>query len=272
MEYTVPTLSIVFIIIDMVMGIAIPVALFVFLKKRYQCSMVAFGIGCAVMFGFALVLEQIVHFLVLRSPAGSMIQGNIWFYGLYGGLMAGLFEETGRLVAFKTVLRKKQYNDNNALMYGAGHGGFELFYILVFGMINNLIISLLMNSGNTEILTAALSGDALTEVENAFALLSGTSSSMFLVSLIERGAALIAQLSLSVLVWFAVKRGGKYMMLYPLAIVAHLLLDAVAVILNNFTGSIVLVECVVWMLALIYAALAYGVWKKQKSGYRENSL
>ena len=53
--------------------------------------------------------------------------------------MAGIFEETGRFLAFKTVLRKKQGKDINALMYGAGHGGFEAAALLGITMINNII-------------------------------------------------------------------------------------------------------------------------------------
>jgi uncharacterized membrane protein YhfC len=87
---------------------------------------------------FAFVLEQIVHSIVLTSPAGTKIQGSIWLMALYGGLMAGLFEETGRFLAFKTILRSKRNNDANALMYGAGHGGFEAMMILGITMISNL--------------------------------------------------------------------------------------------------------------------------------------
>ena len=55
-----------------------------------------------------MVLERIFHFLVLQSGAGTVIQGNIWLYALYGGLAAGIFEETGRFLAFRFVLRGRQ--------------------------------------------------------------------------------------------------------------------------------------------------------------------
>ena len=93
-------------------------------KKGGQVS--AFFVGCAVFVVFALLLESLVHNLVLKGlPVGEKILGNTLLYALYGGLMAGLFEETGRFLAFKTVLKKRQDNDRNALMYGAGHGGIE---------------------------------------------------------------------------------------------------------------------------------------------------
>ena len=105
---------------------------------------------------FAMVLEQFVHSVVLGSPAGIVIQENIWMYALYGSVMAGLFEETGRLLAMRYVLKKEHRNAHNALMYGAGHGGFEMFVILSIGMINNLIYSVMINLGQTQTLLEPL--------------------------------------------------------------------------------------------------------------------
>lgn len=59
---------------------------------------------------FAMVLEQIVHSIVLGSPAGIVIRNHLWLYALYGSLMAGLFEETGRFLAMRYVLKKEHGN------------------------------------------------------------------------------------------------------------------------------------------------------------------
>ena len=64
-----------------------------------------FFLGAGIFFLFAMVLEQMLHQLVLRSPAGPTLQGSVWLTGLYGGLAAGVFEEVGRFCAFKLVLR-----------------------------------------------------------------------------------------------------------------------------------------------------------------------
>lgn len=45
------------------------------------------------------------------------------------GLFPGVFEEMGRLVAFKTVLRKRK-NKETAISHGIGHGGFEVMLLL----------------------------------------------------------------------------------------------------------------------------------------------
>ena len=123
-------LSVVMIIVNMIFGVLIPVVIMVSFKKKYKASIKSFLMGCATMLFFAMVLEQLVHSVVLGSAAGAVIQGNIWLYALYGSLMAGLFEETGRLLTMRYVLKKEHCNTYNALMYGAGHGDLKCLWFL----------------------------------------------------------------------------------------------------------------------------------------------
>jgi uncharacterized membrane protein YhfC len=262
MDYSVPTLSIVFMSISALTGIVLPIALLIYFRKKHKTSIKPFFIGCAVFIVFALILEQLFHVLILNSDAGKTIQGNIWLFGIYGGIMAGLFEETGRFLAFKTVLKKDLINDKNALMYGAGHGGIEAFFILVFSMVSNIIMSIMLNSGAAEQLTAGITDEAqLQSLYKTFELLSSTPSSDFLMSIVERIAAVAIHISLSVLVWFAVKNRGKCFWLYPLAILLHTLVNAVAVILSRYVPSIWIVMVVLYMITAGFAAIAVKVWK-----------
>ncbi len=260
--YTVPTLSIIFMVVAMLAGIAFPVVMYLILRKKYHCDHMPFFIGCLVMLLFAFVLEQIAHTIILKSPLGTGIMSNIWLYGLYGGFMAGLFEEGGRFLAFKTVLKKKNTKDCNALMYGAGHGGFEAFYILTFSMINNLVLVVMMSAGGSEALAAGLMGDAGAQVQNAMMQLAATPSGLFLVSVLERGAAVIAQIALSVIVWFAAKGTGKRFWLFPLAILFHMVLDAGAVVMASYVSNVLWVELAVWAFAAVMVYVAYRVWKR----------
>lgn len=261
MTLTVSTASIVMMIISMLAGIAIPIVLFFFFWKKYKCSPIAFVVGMVIMFVFAFVLEQILHTVVLYSSVGPMITGNIWLYGLYGGLAAGVFEETGRFIAFKFILKKHRDEDHTALMYGAGHGGFEAAYILGMGMISNLSLAMMMNAGATDILFAGLSGNDAAMVQASLVTLAETPAYMFLVGIIERGAAVIAHLALSVFVWYAV---NKHIWLFPLAILLHALLDFAVVVVNGLTGNILLVEILCWVIALTFAVLARLLWKRER--------
>ncbi|MEA4912190.1 MAG: YhfC family glutamic-type intramembrane protease [Oscillospiraceae bacterium] len=258
----IPTLSIAFMGFDILLAVALPVGMFLYFRKKHGCDRLPFLVGCAVMLVFAFVLEQLAHSVILGSPLGQTIQANPVLLALYGGLMAGLFEESGRLIAFKTVLKRRQSNDKNALMYGAGHGGFEAFVILGISMVNNLVYAVLYNTGNAAVLTAGMTAAQTATVQAAFAQLTSTSPWLFLVSAAERLAAVAAQLSLSVLVWFAAKKGGKSFWLYPLAIGLHFALDAVAALLNSVLPSVLLVELGVVLFAALCVYIAVRVWRK----------
>ncbi len=260
----VPVLSIVFIIITMLVGLAIPIVLYIYFKKKYSCKGIAFFTGVGVMVLFAFILEQIVHHLILGSSIGAYIQSNIIYYALYGGLMAGLFEETGRFIAFKTVLKKHNDNDYNSLMYASGHGGIEAFYLLFISSINTLVYAIFINMGNTSVLTSSLSASSLSQIEAIFSQLVSTPSYMFLVGILERLAAVAAQISLSVLVWFAAKK-KNCVKLFPIAILLHLVLDAGAVIINGYTSNVWITELCVYIFSAFCAIFAYKVFKKNLS-------
>ncbi len=238
-----------------------PIALLIYYKKK-GAEVLPFFIGCAVLILFALILEALVHNIVLKGlTVGEKIMGNTLLYAVYGGLMAGLFEETGRFIAFKTVLKKRLGNDWNALMYGAGHGGVECILLLGFAYISNLVMSILINAGLTDTITKSLSGDTLAQVEAIFDTLTGTAPWTYLLGMVERAAAMALHISLSVLVWFAAKKPGKFL-LYPLAILLHALMDGVTVILAAHLPVAAVEGCLV-ALAILVALVARYVWKKE---------
>ena len=259
MTGTVPTLTIICMGISCVAGFAIPIFLFIYFRKKKNADTLPFFIGCAVMLIFALILESAVHQIVLTSSAGEKIMNNTWLYALYGGLMAGLFEETGRLIAFKTVLRKYRENNIDALMYGAGHGGFEAMYLLGFSMINNIIVAGMINSGGIATITESLSGEVLTQTEAVLQTMITTPSLVFLIGIIERVFAVILQMALSVLVWFAAKNKNHWY-LYPAAILIHFAVDAIAVILSRNNVPMLAIEAAIGVMTGLAVVFAKKVW------------
>ena len=259
MTGTVPALSIVFMIITCAISFGVPIALFIYLRLVKKADIYPFFAGCTVMLLFAFILESGAHSLVLSSPAGSAIKGNIWLYAIYGGFMAGLFEETGRYLAFSFALKKYRAKNVNALMYGAGHGGFEAIVIAGLTMINNIVWSFMINNGRIAELTGSLSGDQL--AQQAIGLLISTPSYQFLLGGAERLFAILLHISLSVLVWFAVKWEGK-LYLYPAAILIHFAVDAAAALLSGLGVNVVIIEAVVAILTTAAALFARRLWRE----------
>lgn len=250
MEYTVSTLSIVFMMVAALTGIAIPVALYLYFRKRHGADRMPFWIGCIIFPVFALGLEQLAYLAMKHWGFWLNVQSNIFAYGAFAGMMAGLFEETGRYFGFAVLLRKKRGKDINGLMYGAGHGGIEAVLVMSLAMVSNLVFAFSVNAGTADPSMASIA-----------AQLAGIAPVTFLVSIVERIGAVALHISLSVLVWFAVKNKKRFW-LFPLAIVLHALVDAVAVVMSRFVSNIWLIEAAVYLLAGVCAVLAVIVYKR----------
>lgn len=231
----------------MAVTVVLPIGLMLWYKRRGG-TWRAFAVGAGIFFLFAMVLEQAVHGIVGGSPIGPVLKGNIWLYSLYGGLMAGLFEETGRLVAFKFLLRR-QTNPAAALACGAGHGGCEAVLLTGVTMLNNLI--LLHTPPDT--LPA--------EVAEAVKGLADIPGSMFLWAGFERVVAIAVHVSLSVLV-FAAVRSGK-LRLFLLAVLLHAVVDFAAVTANSMLPTAA-TELIVAALTGAIALLAARFYKKME--------
>ncbi len=261
---TVQALTFVTMGIAIVFGFLIPAVMFVVLRKKFGCKKMPFFAGCAAFFLGAVVLEGLFHTIILGGGRAQVLMAKPVLYGLYGGFMAGLFEETARFVAYKVLLKKGGdiYADNStALSYGAGHGGFEAFYILVVSMITNLVFGIMINTGNTEVLFMGADEAKTAQVLSVLNQLVATNPWMFLVSVMERFGAVAVHVSLSVLVWFAAKNKKYYF--YLLAIILHLLLDMIAGTGTLLGLPVFVIEIILYVYAAFCAFLSYKVWKKE---------
>ena len=146
--------------INAIIGIAFPVLLAWWMVKKYNVRLSTILIGAATFIVFALILESIVHNIVLKGPSGNTIMNNPLYYALYGGLMAGLFEETGRFLAMKFCLKKEPEKVMTGVAYGVGHGGAEMLLIFGLGMISTLATAIMVNNGQVDELMAQAPANA----------------------------------------------------------------------------------------------------------------
>ena len=239
-------------VVNALLGIAIPVFLCWWAVKKHQAKLSTILIGAATFIVFALVLESIVHQVVLKGPGGAVIQGKTLYYALYGGLMAGLFEETGRFLAMKFLLKKEPTETKPGVSYGLGHGGVEMILIFGFSMISTLTMALMVNLGQTDTLLASAPAEAKDQLTTTFEQLQTTGAGTYLLGLWERFSALTLHLGLS---------GGKWLWLFPAAIGLHALVDGLAVILSKSAGMVT-VELIIMALAIAVAALAWLVARR----------
>lgn len=107
-----------------------------------------------------------------------------------------------------TVMKRFMYQKENSIIYGIGHGGMEAIFIGAFTMLQNLMVAVVLNDYGSVEAYAGQSGSAegakvVTDLLNT---LIDTPASAYILSGIERMAALVLQIALSVLVYKAVIR------------------------------------------------------------------
>ena len=247
--------------VNAVLGIAVPVCLSVYLVRKHHARLSTILIGAGTFILFALVLESIMHQLVLKGPHGASILDNTLRYAIYGGLAAGVFEETGRFLSMKFLMKKEPSAPLPGVAYGIGHGGVEMLIIFGITMINNLVISALINSGQTDVIFSKVPDEAVEQLRSQLDQLQTIGVGTLIIGIWERFSALVLHLGLSMMVWVAVRKGGKWLWLFPAAIALHAIVDAGAVLLQKSAGMVPL-ELIVASDAIAVAAIGYLISKK----------
>ncbi|MBO4376585.1 MAG: YhfC family intramembrane metalloprotease [Lachnospiraceae bacterium] len=258
MSGTVSTASIICMAIQVLISVGLPVAMLIIFRKKTKAQLVWTLIGMCTFVLFALIIESIFH-RVMIDIFGESLTGNVWVYGIYGGIAAGVFEETGRYLAMK-FLDKGNLNKQNSIMYGIGHGGVESIIIVGLASISNIITSFLINSGAMEASLAALDETNKATTLATLNALIEAKPYMFLLGGIERISAIALHVCLSYMVYRAVK--DKKISLFIIAIAIHALVDAGTVIISKYLGAIAL-ECILFVVVAAFAVYTYKAYKSR---------
>ncbi len=181
-----------------VLCIAVPIVLLIVFKNRFQVKAAPFFFGAITFIIFSLVLESSAHqyFLSRNTGIGQIIMSNPFLYAIYGGLAAGIFEEFGRFFCMMTVMKRFMYQRENSIIYGIGHGGIEAIVLGSFSMLQNLMIAVALNDyGSVEAYASqAGSPEAAASVTSLLNTLIDTPASSYILSGVERMAALVLQI------------------------------------------------------------------------------
>lgn len=255
---TVSTASLTGMVFSLLISFILPIVLLVLVRKKLKANFTSFIIGCAVFIVFALVLESLLHSVVLTAT-GTLLTDNIILYGLYGGLAAALFEETGRLIAMKFFM-KQTLSKPNALMYGIGHGGIEAILLVGFTYVSNLMAALMINSGalqtSMELVDAELQQTTFAQIKVLWELPAW----QFYMAGVERAIAITLQIALSVLVYKAVADRSR--IFWFLAFGIHFAIDFLTVVINGLGAPSWIVETVLLISVVLIALYVYKLYKE----------
>jgi uncharacterized membrane protein YhfC len=147
--------------------------------------------------------------------------------------------------------------DSTALGYGIGHGGAEAWIVGVLVQIQWIVFAVVANRGELDSYLGSLPDESLMRIQMVLASLSPLTAGVFLL---ERVAALVLQIGLSVLMWRGV-RAGWYAIL-PLAIVAHALVGLPAALFQVGVIPLYAVDGLYALLAIIVAVVLVKMFQR----------
>ena len=178
-------------------------------------------------------------FLILISKLTG--KTSTIFY-LFAGLFPGLFEETGKYISLKYLL-SKEINNKISISYGIGHGGIESITIGISLLSNILAKDTLIEQG------------ILKENITLFICLMG---------IVERIFSIMLQISLSVIIFKAIK--DKKIKYYILAIILHDGVDLIAILkVKGFLSSIILTELMIGIYSFFLSFYAYKLYNDKEN-------
>ncbi|MGF6509571.1 YhfC family intramembrane metalloprotease [Paraburkholderia sp. 32] len=253
--------------------------------------------GVAVFALFAMVIERALHDYLLRGneTTAAFLSQPLAFV-VYGALAAGVCEEVGRFfgmrllmkrAAARPAVRKKanvdapagvaasagaspaasttadtrtaalRADDGAALSYGLGHGGAEAWMVGVFVQFQWLVFAVLENRGRLGDYLGNLPAEAVMRVHLILASLTPQLAGIFAL---ERVAALVFQIGLSVLMWRGVRAGSRGIL--PLAIGVHALIDVPAAMTQAWLLPLAAADTIYAVAAVFVAGLLIRIYRR----------
>ena len=248
--------------IEIIFVFGFPIALGVFLRRRLGTPWMLYLAGAA-----TFIASQVVH-IPLNLGIGRLFQmGGFSQYPATAqlilgativGLSAGVCEETARYLAYRYVIKKAR-TWREALMFGAGHGGFESMFFV--GLTVAITFAFMIFARGADAAAIGLPPDQI-------AAYWGQPWYNPLLGAVERLFAICIQLALAVMVLQVfTRRNIGYLFL---AIGWHALADGVATLTVGWGWSFVVIEGIVGLFALGSLGIIWYYWPRSDQGVEES--
>jgi uncharacterized membrane protein YhfC len=235
--------------------IAAPFLLGLFLARHFHARWRYWLYGALVFLLFQGVTRvPAMIFIQSLSPTREALKepSVLGLFIFFAAFTAGLFEEGGRWLAFRFVIRPEERDWRTALMLGAGHGGLEsisIGLITTFAMVVYVVVTL--------ITPERLPGYA-EQMEIVRKQFSQVPAWQALAGVWERLGTIVIHLALSVMVLQAFARGRRW---WWYALAAHTLVDFTGVGLLKVGSSLWgTVPAIIATEALVAVYALLGYW------------
>ena len=215
--------------------VLLPIVIGYYVIKRLKTSKKIWMVG-ALMFIISLVRLPLNTYLSNLAVSGGVTNISYTLVYLIPSLTAGVFEESGRYIGIRYLIKDESYE--TGLTYGAGHGGIES--ILLVG-VNVLVTGILIIINPATIPQPQL---------NAILMMPWY---MPLIGAYERVMVMIIHLSLSIMVLETLRT--KKITFLIIAVIAHTAVNYLSIVAVGY--SVLYAELVVTGFAIGLGEWAY---------------
>lgn len=225
-----------------------------------------FWFGAIVFLVFQLLTRVPAVILLQVTVLGPLLRSSptfTWIWLVLLAVTAGLFEEVGRYVGYRVLLRREAKTWSKAVMFGLGHEGLESL-LLVGGQLLLMLVGLL--------LLAATSVNSLPAAERPIivqqiAAINAQPAWLPLLTVWERLWSFPLQVALAVLVLQVFLRHQLRWLF--LAILVHALIDFVVVALPQAFGQTTTITLLLEGILCGFGLLAVWIsWRLREAGDR----
>ena len=225
-------LSIIAMFVTLIICMIVPIlAVIIYsVKNKRKGVWLAWFVGAAGFFVMQIIIRTpILSLLSLNEGFVEFANKNYILYVAILAFTAALFELIARVVGAR-ILKKKQCYEV-AVGAGLGHGGIEAIVLIGMTYINNLLYSVMINTGTFDAMiesTAQMGIDeatlqALWDVKDA---LIETNASMFLLAGYERILTMILHVAMTVFVFYFINKKKSFLGII-LCLFMHTVIDFV---------------------------------------------
>jgi uncharacterized membrane protein YhfC len=237
-----------------VFDIVYPLALGLLARRRLGASWRYFGYGALIFVLFQLI-SRVPVTLAIQSLIAPQLQASrivLLAWIAISSLTAGLFEELGRYIGYRWLMKREEKTWAKGVMYGLGHGGIESM-LLIAGLTAITLIQVLALS-RTNLSALPLTAEQRALAARQLAAIAAQPSWAPLLGAWERLWAIPLHVALSVVVLQVFRRGNLRWLW--LAILAHTLADLLGAGVTPILGltgiaALLLPEAIITAIGLI---------------------
>ena len=211
----------------------------------------------------ARILESGFHYFLLLAdnPISQFLNGNTVAFILYGMIMAGIFEECGRYIVLKFIMKKHRTREN-AVLYGIGHGVIEILTVVLPVILLYLVIATSLQNGSVDSVLKALH---VTEKNAAVAMQSFQAAAQFnvetaVITVLERISSIGIHIGCSIIVYYSVIVENKKYLCG--AVLLHMMVDFFAALYQRNVVGAGIAETGILFMAIVIVWIATKIYKK----------